>query len=446
MSALLHKKTASYTLYIFFIVTMNKFKLVHNDTMQNNLRKTIFSIALALSVGNVLAASYDTLPKGVRIGGFRHVLTDGINSDYGSSTTESKYALKESLDAKNLETINEATKEYFKQLKSINSGAYENFTFGEYSADAEGKVSVNGFGLGWGITNKLTAYFSVPIYSANVKLNISRTKGNNHQQTINQINQGGSLTAEQKIVRDITAQLPDAKEELLQSIIVNYYQYKPIGNWEAQGLGDTEVGAIYRLTEGQDYGAAIAGGVILPTGRVDDPDILQDISFGDGQADVFAETFLGKSFFKGKLDLDLNLRYTYQIQSEKRLRVPDSYDFPLSRETGTFNEKLGNKVNLSFGPTYHFTNWASLSTTYGYERQGISEYESVHTEANKILAMDSDNESHNIRVAASFSTVTLYQLQKFVMPLSLSLRAQTKVAGRNTPKHSQYELDVKFFF
>ncbi|CBW27195.1 conserved hypothetical protein [Halobacteriovorax marinus SJ] len=414
--------------------------------MHNKLKQTLFTVAILFSSEMTLAASYDTLPKGVRLGGYRHVLTDGINSDYGSSSTESQYALKESLDAKNLESINDATKQYFEQLKSINPGAYDSFTFGEYAADAEGRVSVNGFGLGWGITNNLTAYFSVPIYKANVKLNIHRTKGNNHSETLNHINQNSNLTAEQKVIRDITAQLPDAKEELLQSIIVNYYQYKPIGNWEAQGLGDIEVGAIYKLVDAGDYGLAVAGGVVLPTGREDDPDTLQDISFGDGQSDIFAEVFTGRSFFKRKLDLDLNFRLTYQMSAEKRLRVPESYDFPLSREVDYFKEKLGNKVNLSFGPTYHFTHWASLSSTYGYELQGKSKYESSHSQANDILAHNSDSESHNIRLAASFSTVSLYQMKKFVMPLSVSLRAQKKIAGRNTPKHSQYELDFKFFF
>lgn len=414
--------------------------------MQQNIRITFLLATLLTTIQLSHSASYDTLPKGVRIGGYRHVLTDGINSDYGSSSTESKYALKESLDSKNLESINEATKEYFSQLKSINPAAYDSFTFGEYSGDAEGRVSVNGFGLGWGITDKLTAYFSVPIYKANVKLTISRTKGNNHQETLNQINQNSNLTAEQKVIRDITSQLPDAKEELLQSIIVNYYEYKPIGNWEAQGLGDIEVGSIYRLTEKENYGVALAGGLVLPTGRKDDPDTLQDISFGDGQTDLFAEVFTGLSLLKRKLDLDLNLRFTYQAASTKRLRVPESYDFPLSRRSDNFKEKLGNKVNLTFGPTYHLTHWASISSTYGFESQGRSLYESKNTEANNILAHNSDSESHNIRLAASFSTISLYKMKKFVMPLSMSLRAQKKIKGRNTPKHSQYELDFKFFF
>ncbi|WP_372653872.1 hypothetical protein [Halobacteriovorax sp.] len=414
--------------------------------MQNILFITILALLCSISILDTRAASYDTLPKGVRIGGYRHVLTDGISSDYGSSSTESKYALKESLDAKNLESINDATKEYFKQLKDINPSAYDSFTFGEYSADAQGNVSVNGFGLGWGITNKLTAYFSIPIYSANVKLNINRTKTNNHSDTLNQIDKNENLTAEQKVIRDITAQLPDAKEELLQSIIVNYYQYNPIGNWEAQGLGDIEVGTIYKLTESSNYGLAVAGGIVLPTGRDDDPDTLQDISFGDGQTDLFAEIFTGKSFFKKKLDLDLNLRLTYQMSATKRLRVPESYEFPLSKDSDEFKEKLGNKVNLSFGPTYHFTHWASLAATYGLEMQSASKYESKNTEANDILAHNSSSESHSVRLAASFSTVSLYQMKKFVMPLNVSLRAQTKIAGRNTPKHSQYELDFKFFF
>ncbi|OUR96654.1 hypothetical protein A9Q84_09935 [Halobacteriovorax marinus] len=403
-------------------------------------------MALALCSLQASGAIYETLPKGVRIGGYRHVFTGEINSSYGANSSESTYALKENLNARNLETINDATKEYFNQLKEINPQAYEDFSFGEYSAEGKGEVSVNGFGLGWGLTNRLTAYFSVRVYSANVELSIERTKGNNHQNTVNQLNQNTNLTSEQRLIKDITAQLPDAKKELLQSIIVNYYNYKPIGNWEAQGLGDLEVGAIYRLTDASNWGAAIAGGLVLPTGRIDDPDILQDISFGDGQTDVFAELLIGRRLFYKSIDLDLGIRYTYQTASTKNLRVPESYEFPLSKYKSDFKEKLGNKLELTVGPTFEINKQYSIAAAYGYQNQGKAKYESEHTLANEILARNSDSESHNVKLSAQFNTVNLYKAHQFVMPLAVTLTGQKKIAGKNTPNNSQYEIDFKFFF
>lgn len=414
--------------------------------MQKRIVKSLLSMVLSLCSIQSVASNYETLPKGVRVGGYRHVFTGEINSSYGANATEGTYALKENLNAKNLESINEATEEYFKQLKAISPEAYENFSFGEYSADGAGEVSVNGFGLGWGLTNRLTGYFSVRVYNANVELNIQRTKDNNHASTVNSLNQNTNLTSDEKLIRDITAQLPDAKEELLQSIVVNYYNYKPIGNWKAQGLGDLEVGAIYRLTDSKNWGAAISGGIVLPTGRIDDPDILQDIGFGDGQTDLFAELLMGRKFFYRTIDLDFSLRYTYQAASTKTLRVPESYEFPLSRNKGNFKEKLGNKLALSVGPSYQVNGEFSLAATYGYERQGKSKYESEFAVANDILAEDTDSESHNVRVSGGFSTVNLFKAKKFAVPLNISLTGQKKIAGRNTPKHSQYEIDFKFFF
>jgi hypothetical protein len=393
-----------------------------------------------------MAASYATLPKGVRVGGYRHVFTGEINSSYGANAAESSYALKEGLTAKTLESVNKATEEYFSQLKAISPEAYEDFTFGEYAAQGSGEVSVNGFGLGWGITDRLTAYFSVPIYKASVNLDIQRTKGNNHSETLSQINQNNALTADQKLIRDITAQLPDAKEELLQSIVVNYYNYKPIGNWQGEGLGDAEIGVMYRLTDWRTSGIAVAGGVVLPTGRTDHPDILQDIAFGDGQTDIFAEVFMGKSFLYRTLDLDLGIRYTHQFAKTKELRIPDSYEFPLSTDKAEIKEKLGDKISIVVGPSYKFTNWFSMSTAYAYDVKFKSTYESPYTVANEILAINTDSESHYVKLAANFSTVSLFRMERFPMPLIVSLRGQEKIAGRNTPKHSQYEVDFKFFF
>ena len=414
--------------------------------MQQTLTKSIFAILLSCISLNTLAASYATLPKGVRVGGYRHVFTGEIDSSFGANAAESAYALKENLTAKTLESVNQATEEYFKQLKALNPQAYNDFTFGEYAGKGTGEVSVNGFGLGWGITDRLTAYFSVPIYKANVNLEIERTKGNNHKKTINQINQNQSLTSDQKIIRDITAQLPDAKEELLQSIVVNYYNYKPIGNWQGQGLGDAEIGAIYRLTDWKGSGIAVAGGVVLPTGRTDHPDILQDIAFGDGQTDVFAEVFMGKSFMYRTLDLDLGIRYTHQFSKTKELRIPDSYEFPLSSEKAEIKEKLGDKLTLVVGPSYKFNNWFTMNAAYAYDVQFKSTYESPFAEANEILATDTFSESHYIKLAANFSTVSLFRMERFPLPLAVSIRAQEKIAGRNTPKNSQYEIDFKFFF
>jgi hypothetical protein len=414
--------------------------------MQHKVKKSILAMVLAVLSTSALASSYATLPKGVRVGGYRHVLTGKIDSSFGANASESAYALKEGLTAKSLESVNDATKEYFKQLKALSPEAYENFSFGEYAAQGTGEVSVNGFGMGWGITDRLTAYFSMPIYKANVNLNITRTQGNNHKSTIETIDQNTQLSADQKLIRDITAQLPDAKEELLQSIIVNFYEYKPIGNWQGQGLGDVEIGAIYRLTDWRNSGIAVGGGVVLPTGRTDHPDILQDIAFGDGQTDIFAEVFMGKSFFYRTLDFDIGIRYTHQFAKTKELRIPDSYEFPLSTTKAEIKEKLGNKISIVVGPSYKFTHWMSFNAAYGYDRKFESTFESQYTLANKILAINTDSESHYIKLAANFSTVSLFRMERFPIPLAVSLRAQEKIAGRNTPKHSQYEIDFKFFF
>src|SRR5690606_20080442 len=108
-------------------------------------------------------------------------------------------------------------------------------------------------------------------------------------------------------------------------------------------------------------------------GRVDDPDILQDIGFGDGQTDLFAE-FGGGYRLYDNIFLNSYLRYTYQFASEKELRVPYSEDASVSDEKGTFTEKLGNKWDYTLSSDYTINDWFSITGSYLFNYQEEAYY------------------------------------------------------------------------
>src|SRR5690606_15933649 len=84
---------------------------------------------------------------------------------------------------------------------------------------------------------------------------------------------------------NITGAIPGATGSLMQSVVVNTFKYDEVGSWQGSGYGDLEMGAMYRLVDKGTWGMAVTSGFVAPTGRQDDPDILQDIGFGDGQWD-----------------------------------------------------------------------------------------------------------------------------------------------------------------
>lgn len=407
--------------------------------------KVVFILILSTLLNGAYGAYYDTLPKGVRLFAYRYVKTGEVNSSYGSNRQESSYFLKQNFDAKTLHNLNSATEYYFDELKRISEKAYNDFSFGEYEGSGQSIVQVSGYGLGYGLTDRLTLYASVPYYKADVKFNLVRNKGNNHAAVAKEIN-NNEISEVSNLLSQLTKELPDAKVGLLQSIATNYYGYKPIGDWTGEGFGDAEVGLIYRLTNWQRGGLALTGGVVLPTGRVDDPDILQDIAFGDGQTDIFLEFGSGVKLFKEKIDFSLSARYTYQMSSQKELRIPEDDEFPLSQAKGIFEEKLGNKWDLNSQMSFQLFRWLAPYGGYTYSIKEKSQYASKFSQANEYLSKNSNTEIHTLKFGLNFSTVSLYQLGKFMAPFVIDLSMQSVVKGQNTPKYDRVDLELRLFF
>jgi len=237
-----------------------------------------------------IAAGYDTLPAGVNTAVFKQVFTDKIESKYDASNTDTSISINQEFTTSNLSSISDSIKSYFDELKNLSPDAYNAFSLGEFKAEATAQAQAQGIGLGHGITDHLTIYGSLPVYHLKTDVTFSQSKSSSLNQVKNAIINTTPTTAIGTFIKELTLQLPETNEELLQSVIVNHYGYKPLGTWEKDSLGDAEVGFIYRLTDFKEAGQSISGGIVLPTGSPDDPDNLQDVATGDGQADLFVES------------------------------------------------------------------------------------------------------------------------------------------------------------
>lgn len=393
------------------------------------------------------AAYYSTLPKGVRVAVFRQVMTGVIDQEFNNNSKPIGFDVNVNLSADALRDSSSVAEYVFSELQNISQNAYDTFTFGTYKIDGQAEVNVQGFGVGYGITDRVTAYVSLPIYNARVDMSMQRTGSDTQQQVLGILNNTSSNNQFQVTFQEFLAgQNLGVTEGLIQSVVTNLYGYKPLGTWDARGLGDVELAAIIRLTDWHDAGMALTYGVALPTGRIDDPDLLQDFAFGDGQTDVFAEFGGGKTLINGKLDLESSLRYTYQIASDKTLRVPEDEDFVLTDKKGTFNEKLGNKIDFMAGAHWKFNDVWSVGSQYLFSHIGESFYESPYTQANSMLASDTEIYSHTLKVGGSFSTVGMFQRGSFILPMQASLSGQRIFAGTNTPQYTRFDFEVRFFF
>jgi len=420
----------------------NLFNVTPENEEYGKMIKFFIPFIITLSA---FSAYHDTLPKGVRTFVYKRVQTDEVLGSYDDQGQFESLDQVFSLDASLASDIDEF-KATVTEMKELAPDAYDKFSIGEFKLGAKANINADAFALGWGISDRITVYSFIPYMRASVQMDLKKTQENTYQEVGNRLRSNIDCPECQSIAQAVSEDIPNVTEENFQSIIVDELGYKPLGTWEGRGFGDAEIGIIYNFYKTVTGGSAAALGAVAPTGRVDNPDILQDLSFGDGQWDVFAELGGAKSFFDGLITLNAFSRFTYQIQSEKRLRVPFAKGLAISDSTGLFTEKLGNIILGSTYAEFRVLPYLYINPGFSYEKRFSSSYESSYANANNFLADNSDLERFSYKLQLELTTIGLYKNKKFPLPGKLIFGYQNTFKGTNTPKVSQLEAEVRLFF
>lgn len=399
--------------------------------------KLLLGLLFLISAVPSEAQVWKVLPKGVRILGYRNVTTSKISSNFNQFRSESPIGASFKIDAP---TLNQLSGLAYSPSTPGEKEAYDNLVIGKYQVDAEAQFNVHGTGFGYGLTDKTMLYTEVAYYTGRVKSTIKRTAGNTYEETARILEGNGNT-----VIADNIRNLVDANEETIQSVITNYYKYKPIGNWYTEGYGDMELGVMHKVLDKGTTGLLFYPGVILPTGSQDDPDILQDVGFGDGQLDVFGEVATGY-VYNDHLSFGTTLRYTHQLATTKTLRVPESRDFALSTRKGEFDVKYGDKVNLMLNTTLSLNDWISFTPVYRFMYQMPASYKSEFGEANKFLEYNSDKQEHSVQLTTTFSSIQPFLKKEFMLPAQINLNAVKTVSGKNVPAASRFEIEFRMLF
>jgi hypothetical protein len=405
------------------------------------MKRLLAALILGLTV-SAQGQVWKTLPKGVRILGYRNVTTSKVKSNYNQFRSEASLGAEFRLDAT---TLNSIANNVIVPGEDINADAYNNFLIGEYKVDAAAQFNVHGLGFGYGITDKVMLYAEVAFYNAQVQTNIKRTKKNTYGDTSNILHnsEGGGVSEE--ALADNIKNLPDVDEAVIQSAITRHYGYKPIGDWTGAGYGDMETGLMAKVIDKGIWGVMLYPGLILPTGRQDDPDILQDVGFGDGQFDVFGEVGTGY-VVNDNLSFGTTFRYTYQMPTQKELRIPESRDFSLSDRKGDFNVKYGDRLNWMVNSTFGLNDWISFTPMYRFMYQMPSEYSSEFSQADEYLSYNTSKVEHQVQLTTSLSSIQPFLKKKFLLPAQINMNLVQTVGGKNVPKVGRFELELRMLF
>jgi hypothetical protein len=219
--------------------------------------------------------------------------------------------------------------------------------------------------------------------------------------------------------------------------VIPGYGYKPVGTWSDSGFEDIELLGRYQFYYQGAWRLAFTGGVRLPTGNVDDPDNLTDLSFGDGQTDIllrFNADYLGIK----KLCLNGTLRYDIQLPDREEKRVSNSVNMPLTTNKENVDRDLGDIFQLELMGRYEFTQNFSGGLKYLYIRKMKDSVSGHKGFAYSSLEDETNTQSQNAYVFVGYSTLQMYNDKKFPVPLGLKLEYRNRFAGRNNATKSQY--------
>ena len=408
----------------------------------NSIKYAIFLLYFMVPLTG-FSQYYKTLPKGVGMFSFNNYRSE-ISSSYNKSQSETPYAVKIEATVENLSLIDNSVVQEALDLFKPYPEAYEKLSLGTHYIDGEAEVNVDVYAMAYGISDKVTAYIGIPLYDAKVKVHYERTDSSSNKEVAEALQkQYGDDWAQ--TLGNIVDKMFDVDGSIIQSALVNSLGYDELGTWSAKGPGDVELGIMYNFIKDKKYGLKTTIGAVAPTGYVDDPDLIQDIGFGDGQWDAFLE-FGGGYRISSILSFNAWGRYTHQFANEKTLRVPYSKDIPLSNEKKKFREKLGNKILINVNAVIEFTDWFKITPGYSIEHIEKAEYFSNNQQANDSLAKDTESYSQSYQISAQLTSVSSYLKQEFLIPAELGYTYKSMVEGKNTAKVELHGMELRLFF
>ena len=407
--------------------------------------RTLLRTSLALTIGLSFRAeafeNTQVLPKGVRNLNLRSVNTE-FDEKSGPNGTPVPLAeplmedLTFALIAKGEEKLRGD------QIRAFltTEGFEESDSVGEFTADVNGRISVFAPISSYGLTDRHTVALAVPVYSASTSASVGFQPNENASAFLAALSRPEN---NQTIAaREAGDKINTAVARLNDKLVDN--NYKAIQDWNAQGLGDITVASKYRALSTNVLGVATTNGIVAPTGREDDPEILTDIPFGDGQWDIFSQLAFDQTIVKG-LVVNQFGKYTVQLPGSKTVRAlenDESIEVPYTSTRFKLGDKIDAGASLQWSPAFGLVSGVG----YTYFRKFGDLYKDTRAETKGLLEKNTDQLSHNSEVQFGYSTIPHYQAGTFAVPMEVKLTFIRQMSSRNMPITDLAQFDLNLFF
>jgi hypothetical protein len=312
---------------------------------------------------------------------------------------------------------------------------------GSYSADLHGHLNVFAPVFGYGITDNLNVGLAVPIYDATTSVSVGFQPNATAQQFLNLLSD--PKTNSTANARDAATQINSAVSKLNQKLKDNHYS--ELSSWHAQGVGDSTLAAKYRAVNSDHVVVAILPGVVLPTGKTKDPNVLTDIPFGNGVVAPYAQMNVDEKVGFGFI-FNEYVKYTNQLPSTETVRAVTP-DEKIAVDYTSTNFKLGDMfdtgASLRWWPSFGLM--AAVGGTY-HHKYGDRYAGGIDPETKVVLQQDSDAKATTAEAMLGYSTVPLYFRHEVPVPLDVRLTYSRQVWSTNTPVTDMAMFDLNLYF
>jgi hypothetical protein len=319
----------------------------------------------------------------------------------------------------------------------VNNGSGQNLadalTRGFLGTDAAVIESQYNISYQYGVTDRLSVGFNVPIIKAQTTFNASITGTNTAQQIAAAFNQPG--LPNQNALGSQLNQLANANIQTIRDQIQQSAGYTVPSQTNQSGIGDIVLGGRYNYYKShyEDVISSVQAGVGLPTGSLKDPTIPTQISLGTGAFDLGIAHIFNYSPLRF-LTLSNGIHYDHRLPSHQSMipaNSPGQVLPPTSNEESVATQ-LGDKYWTNLGVDAKITQAFSLGTSYEWfwKRPDTFSGSTPGVDYGG-LSVDTAEYTETVQAGASLSTIPAFMRKEFPIPMDLAMNVYFPTKGVN---------------
>ncbi|MFW7377990.1 MAG: hypothetical protein ACOH5I_04205 [Oligoflexus sp.] len=404
----------------------------------------MLGIAFPLLAHQELYAFENTkvLPKGVRNVNVRTLYTQSsTKTDRNGDVEPLAEPLWRPLRFRNVLSGETGLKRQQLEGLMLQQGWNEETSLGDFHAQLNAQINVWAPIIAYGITDRITLAVAAPVYNASTDIQGGFTANQGAQNLISALTDPTMNNTQSGI--EVAEKLQNAISRLNDKLVDN--NFEPLNKWNHTGLGDITVVAKMLVLDGDFLKGATSLGFNAPTGKVDSPDIMTDLPFGEGQWDLFGQLTFDQVLFSG-ITLNEFVKYTYQAPGERDIRLK-TYEETIEVPKEDTRFKLGDK--LEAGTSLQFEQSSTgLIAGLGmqYFRKYSDRYETDLPLVKQELQRDTAQNAFYWQARIGYTSLPAFQRKEFAVPLIASIEYRQQYESRNSPRTNFTQLDIGIFF